>query len=564
MLQIKYFRAYSEEAVKLEYYLKKNIVIFLKNELDIDASFEVYDSKGLSNEEGNAPWNVLSFALNNAIVIIDGSLETSEDVELGANYDCITAAVSSLDNILVISRTQLPLNFIPCRSNVPLLGEQDEYQRNNRGGYIKSYDNDEIIVWLEKELKKMYYNVNTDNPSTNRLIRPKNLIIDLKNTSFLDLLQRENAVMKENLAAKKREGGNKKKIFISYRTKYYTDGNNPNASKYCGKFNIIDVANRVIKYHEEIGDAVDWDAPFYYPAGVLSNEFMPENRRWAFVSIPDRKIRECDEFWIFNTQHKSDTEGEVVEVGYWDSWWCLGEFLTLIRMKYAGESKAQFKIMLFNPDNENPIEELKWDQIPRMSHAQNRELARYYANGDFLEAGLETMGNMRKKRSWSKARRYLYFLFMKNSVWSKIIKGFGATQNIPFEHYNESIESHVYDHSFISSRIIECDKCKHIGLTMEEVLSDSNFVWNFLNINKCYFSKITGLRRQDGIIRVEESELSNFIQNDGSYLVPCKNHHTIKVRKSSDKFYIFWQPENGKYTGPLNSAIEVVDLYEII
>ena len=190
----------------------------------------------------------------------------------------------------------------------------------------------------------MYYNVNENDENTNRLIRPDNLKIDLANSTLSDLMQREKDVMEENIAARRRESHfkdkddnerEKKKIFISYRTRYYTTEDEPQKSRYGGKYNIVDVAERIKKYHNEIGDATEWDDPFYYPVGVLSNEFMPENRRWAFVSLPDRKIRECHEFWIFNTRNKLNSNGEIEEVGYWDSWWCLGEFLTVIRMKYA-------------------------------------------------------------------------------------------------------------------------------------------------------------------------------------------------------------------------------------
>lgn len=52
-------------------------------------------------------------------------------------------------------------------------------------------------------------------------------------------------------------------------------------------------------------------------------------------------------------------------------------------MKYAGQLKTNFKVMIFNPDKDNPIEELPLDQIPSMTDEQNRELARYFANGDF-------------------------------------------------------------------------------------------------------------------------------------------------------------------------------------
>ncbi|MFV9821487.1 hypothetical protein ACNYDH_24885 [Phocaeicola vulgatus] len=570
MLSIKYFRAYSEEGKQLENILNESLVSFLRNELNVESTFESYDSKGLSHKNGNAPWKVLSFALSNAIVIIDGSIEEVDNYKLGANYECITPAVSSLDNVLVVSRTQLPLNFIACRSNVPLLGEPDKIKRNNRGGYTKSYNNNEILTWLCSELKKMYYNVNENDENTNRLIRPDNLKIDLANSTLSDLMQREKDVMEENIAARRRESHfkdkddnerEKKKIFISYRTRYYTTEDEPQKSRYGGKYNIVDVAERIKKNHNEIGDATEWDDPFYYPVGVLSNEFMPENRRWAFVSLPDRKIRECHEFWIFNTRNKLNSNGEIEEVGYWDSWWCLGEFLTVIRMKYAGQLKTNFKVMIFNPDKDNPIEELPLDQIPSMTDEQNRELARYFANGDFLETGLETMDGMRNKRKWPKVLRYVYFSFMKRFIWPMI---FGDFRNYPFVYFEESIKSHVYDKSFVNNRILECNICNAKGMTMNDVLKDENYVWNFLNINSYYSDKIPGLRTYKGVINLSEQELRKYLQQDGTYEISCENHHTLKIKKSLDKFYIFWQPRNGKPTGPNKCVIETVDLYEVV
>ncbi|MCS2507471.1 hypothetical protein NXW48_20595 [Phocaeicola vulgatus] len=51
-------------------------------------------------------------------------------------------------------------------------------------------------------------------------------------------------------------------------------------------------------------------------------------------------------------------------------------------MKYAGQLKTNFKVMIFNPDKDNPIEELPLDQIPSMTDEQNRELA------DILQMGI--------------------------------------------------------------------------------------------------------------------------------------------------------------------------------
>ena len=290
---------------------------------------------------------------------------------------------------------------------------------------------------------------------------------------------------------------------------------------------------------------------------------MPEIRRWAFVSIPDRKIRECDEFWIFNTNYKpksSDVSHE--EVGYWDSWWCLGEFLTIVRMKYQGDLKENFKVMLFSPDKGNPIEELPLNKIPNMTDEQNRELARYFANGDFLEAGMESMGKMRKKKKWSIPRLYVYFWLMRKFVWPNIMKQ-GDFKNYPFKYYKDSVDCHVYDIGFVNDRILECSSCKINGRKLEDIINDNSFVWRFLNINGYYTNKYN-VPAPKGVVKINDEELQRYAQKDNSYLLECQGHHKICVKKSEDCFYVFWTPRNGKATGPDNCVIEKVDLYEVI
>ncbi len=595
-ISIKFFRAYSIEAKKLEDMLLTSLVVDLRDQLNIESTFTVCESKGFPDSS----IEMVSAAFNNEIVIIDGSIEDASGYELGINYDCITPVVSSLDNILIVSRTQLPLNLIACRSNVTPLGEYDTLNPDNNiiQGYTKKYKNIQIKEWLLKELISMNNN--------NRLVRTHIPIIDMK-LHFGDLMKKEMEVMDENLRALAEEkteldskGKPKKKIFISYRTQYdltkeSEEKETSKKSKYKGKYSIRDVANKIEEYHLRKGDADEWEKPFYYPNGVISNEFMPEIRRWAFVSIPDRKIRECDEFWIFDTKYQPEDEnGENGEVGYWDSWWCIGEFLTIVRMKHDGQLVADekgqyhkkdwtaldqikentdgrtnenvFRVMIFNPDKEDPIEdpiELSIDKIPRMTEEQNRELSRYFANGDFLESGLESMAGMRKKRNWTKLLRYPYFLLMKRFIWPNV--GIGDDfKDYPFKHFEESIWSHVYDESFVNNRLLTCPSCIPKGKTLEDILNDNNLIWNFLNINNYYSDRhLHGVTRQDGIVQLNDDELKKCQVGEGTYRIICDHHHQMIIKKSSDKLFLYWAPRRGKRMGPNDSIIETVDLYEL-
>ncbi len=566
---IKFFQAYSKKGQELVEELKETLCESLSSKLKLDFVFTVCESTGLSLKQ-NSPFHVLSAAFNNEIVIIDGSIENADGHQLGDNYDCITPAVSSLDNVLIVSRTQLPLNFIACRTNVASLGEKDELNPdNNKGGYSKVYSNDIIKKWIVEELCKMHEN--------NRLIRSDELKIDMT-MPFSDIMKKEMEVIDENLKSRQKEKYPKKQIFISYRTYYYDQ-------KYKGKYDIAEVVNEIKKYHTQKGDIDDWDEPFFFPSGVLSNEFMPEIRRWAFICYPDRRIRESDEFWVFDTHFQAGNEkGEGSEVGYWDSWWCIGEFMTIVRMKHdnqlicgedgklykrldniiAKEEEKEFKVMLFSPDKEQPIEELPFKLIPKMTEEQNKELSRYFVNSDFRQSGLESMSGMRNRRYWPRFIRKILYKFTAKYVFPQIDLN-GELYDLTFNDFEESVFSHVYDKSFTQNRLLECSMCSQKGKTMEVVLNDTNFVWDFLNINNYYNQKgLHNIKERTEIIKLTEKDLDLYRQENGDYYIQCKKGHDIVIRKSKDKFYLYWTPRRGKRTGPNNCVIETVDLYEVV
>ena len=141
----------------------------LQNEIHVNFIFEEKLAHGLKGEN-SSPFQLVKAALNNDIVIVDGSLEEDEfkkfNLDFGANYECITPAVMSLDNVLILSRTQIPLNFTPLRSNVKRMGkDEDEVNKENNGrkGYQLEYSNAQIISWLKNELIAMN--------KANRLVR---------------------------------------------------------------------------------------------------------------------------------------------------------------------------------------------------------------------------------------------------------------------------------------------------------------------------------------------------------------------------------------------------------
>ena len=89
-----------------------------------------------------------SYERNADLVIFDASIEDDGGaIKLGENYACAPHAPYMNDNVLVVSRTVLPLNFIPHTTNVLPYGEDYIYVEKSLH-FIRSYDNKDIVTWV--------------------------------------------------------------------------------------------------------------------------------------------------------------------------------------------------------------------------------------------------------------------------------------------------------------------------------------------------------------------------------------------------------------------------------
>ena len=61
------------------------------------------------------------------------------------------------------------------------------------------------------------------------------------------------------------------------------------------------------------------------------------------------------------------------------------------------------------------------------------------------------------------------------------------------------------------------------------------------------------------IIKDEKKKFNNFIKAGGA--LKGTNGHISLLYRTTDKFYIWWTPRNGKRTGPNNVIIETVPVY---
>lgn len=99
---------------------------------------------------------------------------------------------------------------------------------------------------------------------------------------------------------------------------------------------------------------------------------MPEQRLWTVQSIISSKIQECDEFWIFETLQERDNSGNIIHYSYWDSWWCVAEVMEVLQMHTRGLLSKKFKLHIFNPTLPDKYEEIKLEDLPKLTAFEER------------------------------------------------------------------------------------------------------------------------------------------------------------------------------------------------
>lgn len=475
-------------------------------------------------------YDMMKSMMENDIVLFDASLESEDGFPLGANYAAATANIISNDNILVVSRTVLPLNFIPCRTNIPEIGKEEIMED---GRLKQAYTNTEILSWLEQELYRM--------TEQKRLPRPQELLMQIpplkkiKKSNGSKIVSKAIEVTKENVnflsTLKKPQCS-----FISYRSYYYTHP--------CNGWDV----KRLDAYIRGIHAEESWET-LYYPGGILSQEFMPEIRRWGFFSFVDRKMRECSEFWIFNTPQDDG-------FSYWDSWWTQGEIISLMYQKFHGNKLPD--IYVFNPLT-GSHEKKDASFLPDLSDDMAKELARFYANSDFISGGIESLSVMRKIRLMPLFLRKFYGMltrhFMKGTM-----KDFEVEDALSSKNYEESLRSHTYDDSFVEKRIIACPGCQRTGLSLKDI-GTKEFIWKYMHINSNNEEEETEINSR-GFFSITESQMCQIIQNKEWRCHYCKKIFRIK-KEESYKLYLWWSVRCGRYTGPNNCIVEDVPIYTI-
>lgn len=184
----------------------------------------------------------------------------------GHNYAAATAQPVALDDVLLVSRTYLPLNFPGLRE----------------GGappYPDTRTNDQIMAWLDIEIP--------------------DAIRRQEERARFGYLGR----MRASLRLQQERWNATGAVFISYRGRHY---------------------DQVRALAERIRNGFDGEPPRsvrFYPPGQLAfhNEVMAEVWRWSIAASIDRRIAAADELWIYGTDDFLEswwTQAELVTIAY--------------------------------------------------------------------------------------------------------------------------------------------------------------------------------------------------------------------------------------------------------
>lgn len=255
------------------------------------------------------------------IVIVDCTIPDVLSENSQSIYPLLTAQVNMLDHIIVISKSQLPLNITPYRGVYPIKDTEQITDKDILFG---------IRNIIPQILKQDIY--------------PR---IHLKDIEDMILHQKEMENMwKSSFEIKNKRESTNKTVMISYR-------NNHSQEVEEFKKSIVEKENITIKVLP--------------PASLCgADEAHTPMRRWMLVGILEDNIREVKELWVYETDN------------YLKSWWTIAELVMVAYLNYDRTNKIEVKVY-------NPSKNCFYEKVPKkynvvITKEQHRRLARFLSN----------------------------------------------------------------------------------------------------------------------------------------------------------------------------------------
>ena len=445
------------------------------------------------------------------VVIFDGSIEECEGGLLGDNYKCVPHAPYMNDNVLIVSRTVLPLNFIPHTTNVLPFGENFNIGIDGSLTPVTYYDNDNIMVFIKEHIEKnicMRFS-----PATN------------KNEELSSVKKDPNLFISNG----------EKIAFISYRSHYY------GGEHKCGDSDVETLKKHILDYHRLKDPGEKWKVIFYPPGG-LSQDSPTEYLRWALLTYVYNVFIHVDEVWIFGSNSND-------EKSYWDSWFTQGEYLSLMMIQ-KGLPERMPSVFIFDPHTKES-KELK--QLPSIADPLHAELSLLSAHSDILWGDYAALTNVTMSlREWKESgnikRRLIRGLVRSLSLIVHLIN-----KKTPLLDLEKMSELHAYQPEFLTNRIFSCDVCVKTGYDMS-AFEDDEFIRGFIKI---------GLNENPlpGYFALTKEEFQQGVERGYVECPLC--HKRIYIKRNPSQDFYLWKKRTQR-TSPDNWYIEKIPAYSVI
>lgn len=482
----------------------------------LEEKYDRYIEVEINSIHSDAPeYEFHKVVLYSDVVIFDGSLE-EDGIALGENYACIPHAPYLMENVIVVSRTELPINFIPNthQTNVTLIGEEtkEERERNPQ----KQYSNEEIIEWLKGCLVTMVEEGRLPRKPEYKVA--KELLSDSK--VILDYFNKIYSLTE----------GNKKNryehtAFISYRSYYGEHESNG--------YSIKDLEKVILDYHKEHHPTEKWRVMFYASGSLaLAQDCPTEFHRWRLLTYIEYIIKQVDEVWIFNTHDLA------YGPSYWDSWFTQGEILSLMNMKqYLPNSCPD--VFMFDTTKKD-YECIR--ELPALNKKSHKLLGTTMANTDSIYGDITAyQGASILKENWQYLPKWMRWGL---SLYIRLF--FGTS-------LKKQLSSHSYDRSFWTNRIVTCPDCCKNGHNLDS-FSDENFIEDFINISALPQGN------DYGVFTLNEEEFQSALDNG---FVICPNCGKRFKVSDFNQYYYIWERKSKETQSREHRYIGKVKAYNI-
>ena len=459
------------------------------------------------------------------IVIVDCTIPP--DNTDGGVYPALTAQINSLNNIIVISENNLPLNITPYRGVYP----------TNDGD---TFTIDKIIEMLPAQIEA---SLNEDT------------YIRLPEDMYKDFMKYQldmEKMLVASLDIRNQKRTNKTTVMISYRNSH---------SKEVEDFKQIVIGDDEDskRARQEMGCNGEYEIKILPPASLCgSNEAHTPMRRWMLVGLLEDHIRVVDEVWVY----ESRTNGEI---DYTCSWWTIAEMIMVSNINYA--SSKQIKVIAYNPIERKFYNETPEKYLVHITESQHKRLARYLSNTRPDTMGPECMDQVKQLKMVAKLMR-----FSPQSIKEQMLENLRATfeqsvpHNIPKSERNEMIENMMAMYSdpdeierYTNDDVFKESFWNKISYQIEP--KTSCFANEFIDVDKFMSIPMAEVTGHDISDFEKASVFSENKINLGSWLHP----KYYNVSKSSHDRYLWLATRMGKPTVKDGNApgLERIPIYNI-